>query len=42
MLMFGGGLIVMFVMPACVAVFVAPMLVDAHHWWPRKPKKKKT
>jgi hypothetical protein len=23
----------------CLAGMVAPILVDAHHWWPRKPKR---
>jgi len=39
-LMFGGSLIARLLILACLAGLVAPVLVDAHHWWPRKPKKK--
>jgi len=24
---------------ACLAGLLAPLLVDARHWWPRKPKR---
>jgi hypothetical protein len=23
----------------CLGGLVAPFFVDAHHWWPRRPKK---
>ena len=39
-LMFRRGLITALLILACLAGLVAPVLVDAHHWWPRKPKKK--
>jgi hypothetical protein len=35
-----GHLVTVFVILACLVGLVAPMLVDARHWWPRKPKKK--
>ena len=39
--MFGHSLVTVLVILVCLAGVVAPILVDGHHWWPRKPKKKK-
>jgi hypothetical protein len=39
--MFGRSLITVLVILVCLAGLLAPVLVDAHHWWPRESKKKK-
>ena len=26
----------------CIAALVVPVLIDAHHWWPRELKKTET
>ena len=36
--MVGRSLVIALVLLVCVAALVAPILVDARHWWPRKPK----
>jgi hypothetical protein len=33
-------LIWILIFAVCAAGLIAPFLIDAHHWWPRKPKKK--
>jgi hypothetical protein len=40
--MFGRGLVAVLVVLVCLAALLAPAFVDAHHWWPRKAKRKKT
>ena len=40
MLAFDRGLVAVLMILASLAAIVAPVLVDAHHWWPRKSKKK--
>ena len=32
-------IISIFVVFVCIAMLLAPVLIDAHHWWPRKRKK---
>lgn len=33
------GVVFTLVVLVCLAALVAPILVDARHWWPRKPKR---
>jgi len=40
MLAFGRGLVAVLMILASLAALVAPVLVDAHRWWPRKSQKK--
>ena len=40
LLMSGPKLVPGFVILARLVGIVPPMLIDARHWWPRKPKKK--
>jgi hypothetical protein len=40
--MLGRSLVTLLVILVCLAGIVAPVFVDAHHWWPRKSKKRKT
>jgi hypothetical protein len=37
--MFGRFLVTVLVIVACLVGLAAPVLVDARHWWPRKPKR---
>jgi hypothetical protein len=39
--MFGRSLVTLLVILVCLVGLIAPVLVDAHHWWPRKSTKKK-
>jgi hypothetical protein len=39
MLMVARSLVFVLVFLVCLAQLVAPILVDARHWWPRKPKR---
>jgi hypothetical protein len=36
------GLITCLVVFLCMVGLLAPVLIDAHHWWPRKRKKPET
>jgi len=36
------GIISVFVVIVCIAALLSPVLIDAHHWWPRKRKKADT
>ncbi len=40
--MFGRSIVTVLVILVSLAGLIAPVLVDAHHWWPRKSRKKKT
>jgi len=40
--MFARSLLTVFAIVVCLVALIAPVLVDAHHWWPRKSKQKKT
>ena len=37
---FGRTLVVALAILLCLAGIVTPILVDARHWWPRKPKRR--
>jgi len=38
--MVGRSLMLAVVVLLCLADMVGPILVDARHWWPRKPKRR--